>query len=180
MWRLATNHLSDTCVYRGKKIHFVGSIKAQVRNIYVRGQKVQSAYFSPRTKPIFRSESARYAIFIQMSREMWHFDTEGSGEVVFNKLINGFLPELFKRWRKINAHHLVNIVLFTRVVYERGSARIQSEKEDLGGLEGKSYKDFFRVVVSNMASTDWAVILHQLKKEFSVFLRDVLRSEERL
>ena len=173
MWRLATNQLSDMCVYRGKKIYFVDSIKAQVRNIYVRGQKVQSAYFSPRTKPIFRSESARYAIFIQMSREMWHFDAESSGEVVLNKLINGFLPELFKRWRKINAHHLVNIVLFTRVVYEQGGARIPTEKEDLG-LEGRSYKDFFRVVVSNMASTDWAVILHQLKKEFSVFLRDVL------
>ena len=174
MWRLATNDLSDTCVYRGKKILFVDSIKAQVRNIYVRGQKVQSAYFSSRTRPIFRSESARYAIFIQMSREMWHFDTEGSGEIVFNKLINGFLPELFKRWRKINAHHLVNIVLFTRVVYEQGGARIPTEKEELDYLEGKSYKDFFRVVVSNMASTDWTIILHQLKKEFSVFLRDVL------
>lgn len=176
MWRLATNDLSDSCVYKGKKIHFVGSIKAQVRHIYVRGQKVQAAYFSSRTKPIFRSESARYAIFIQMSREMWHFDTEGSGEIVFNKLINGFLPELFKRWRKINAHHLVNIVLFTRVVYEQGTARIPTEREDIDGLEGagKSYKDFFRVVVSNMASTDWTIILHQLKKEFSVFLRDVL------
>ncbi|KAF8421251.1 hypothetical protein EV426DRAFT_706882 [Tirmania nivea] len=174
MWRLATNELSDTCVYKGKKILFVGSLKVQVRHIYVRGQKVQSAYFSSRTKPIFRSESARYVMFIQMSREMWHFDTEGSGEVVFNKLINGFLPELFKRWRRINAHHLVNIVLFTRVVYEQGSARIPTEKENLDGLEGASYKDFFRVVVSNMASTDWTIILHQLKKEFSVFLRDVL------
>lgn len=174
MWRLATNELSDTCVYKGKRILFVGSLKCQVRHIYVRGQKVQSAYFSSRTKPIFRSESARYAIFIQMSREMWHFDTEGSGEVVFNKLINGFLPELFKRWRRINAHHLVNIVLFTRVVYEQGSVRIPTEKENLDGLEGVSYKDFFRVVVSNMASTDWTIILHQLKKEFSVFLRDVL------
>ena len=174
MWRLATNELSDTCVYKGKKILFVSSLKSQVRHIYVRGQKVQSAYFSSRTKSIFRSESARYAIFIQMSREMWHFDTEGSGEVVFNKLINGFLPELFKRWRRINAHHLVNIVLFTRVVYEQGSARVPAEKEDLDGLEGASYKDFFRVVVSNMASTDWTIILHQLKKEFSVFLRDVL------
>ncbi|KAF8459571.1 hypothetical protein BGX38DRAFT_1149639 [Terfezia claveryi] len=174
MWRLASIELSDTCVYKGKKIVFVGSLKCQVRHIYVRGQKVQSAYFSSRTKPIFRSESARYVMFIQMSREMWHFDTEGSGEVVFNKLINGFLPELFKRWRRINAHHLVNIVLFTRVVYEQGSARIPTEKEDLDGLEGVSYKDFFRVVVSNMASTDWTIILHQLKKEFSVFLRDVL------
>ncbi|KAF8469033.1 hypothetical protein BDZ91DRAFT_781958 [Kalaharituber pfeilii] len=176
MWRLASNELCDTCVYKGKKILFVGSIKAQVRSIYVRGQKVQAAYFSSRTRPIFRSESSRYAIFIQMSREMWHFDTEGSGEVVFNKLINGFLPELFKRWRKINAHHLVNIVLFTRVVYDQGSiVGIPSEKE-LDGVcrDGTSYKDFFRVVVSNMASTDWTIILHQLKKEFSVFLRDVL------
>ncbi|KAI5785575.1 hypothetical protein DFH27DRAFT_505338 [Peziza echinospora] len=177
MWRMATNNLCDTCVYRGKKLLFVGTIKAQIRQIYVRGKKVQSAYFSSRTRPIFRSESSRYAIFIQMSREMWHFDTEGSGEIVFNKLINGFLPELFKRWRKINAHHLVSIVLFTRVIYDEGTfvgVMNESELSNTLAKPGASYKDFFRVVVSSMASTDWAVILHQLKKEFSVFLRDVL------
>jgi len=131
---------------------------------------------------------------------MWHFDTDDGGdgdqgegggggvggEIVFNKLINGFLPELFKRWKRINAHHLVSIVLFTRVVYEHGEPvgilnRNGKESEEFlgtpGGInvgEGRRYRDFYRVVVSSMASSDWTIILHRLKKEFSVFLRDVL------
>jgi hypothetical protein len=67
-----------------------------------------------------------------MSHEMWHFDiydggnadensdngmTEGTsgvgGEVMFNKLINGFLLELFKCFQWLNANHLVSIILFT-------------------------------------------------------------------
>lgn len=136
---------------------------------------------------------------------MWHFDTydggdvedNGSdpyaggtggvgGEIMFNKLINGFLPELFKRWRRINANHLVSIVLFTRVVYEHGEpvgvvCGDSGESEEFlgtpGGIElgeGRRYRDFFRVVISNMGNADWTVILHQLKKEFATFLRDVL------
>jgi hypothetical protein len=191
----------------------MGSIRATVGNIWVRGEKVRSAYFSPRTVPIFRSESSRYVIFIQMSREMWQFDTydggdpDGDGdpadenadplaggtggvggEIMFNKLINGFLPELFKRWRRIDAHHLVSIVLFTRIVYEHGEPvgvvcpeeKGKEEEEFLGtpgGIElgeGRRYRDFFRVVVSNISSAEWTVILHQLKREFAIFLRDVM------
>lgn len=131
---------------------------------------------------------------------MWHFDTDDGGEgdqgegggggvggeIVFNKLTNGFLPELFKRWKRINAHHLVSIVLFTRVVYEHGEPagvlnENGKESEEFlgtpGGInigEGRRYRDFYRVVVSSMASADWTIILHRLKKEFSVFLRDIL------
>ncbi|CAZ85276.1 unnamed protein product [Tuber melanosporum] len=202
MWRMATTLLTDTCPYNSQKLLFISSIRGSVGNIWVRGRKVQSAYFSPRTVPIFRSESARYVLFIQMSREMWHFDTDDGGdgdqgegggggvggEIVFNKLINGFLPELFKRWKRINAHHLVSIVLFTRVVYEHGEPvgilnRDGKESEEFlgtpGGIsigEGRRYRDFYRVVVSSMASSDWTIILHRLKKEFSVFLRDILLS----
>jgi len=205
IWRLTTSLLSNTCPYKSQKLLFINSIRATVGNVWVRGEKVRSAYFSPRTVPIFRSESSRYAIFIQMSREMWHFDTydgcDGDepnddplaggtggvgGEIMFNKLINGFLPELFKRWRRIDAHHLVSIVLFTRIVYEHGEpvgVVCLDEKSDdeflgtPGGIEtgeGRRYRDFFRVVISNMGSADWTVILHRLKREFATFLRDVL------
>lgn len=134
---------------------------------------------------------------------MWHFDTDDGGEgdqggeqggsgggvggeIVFNKLVNGFLPELFKRWKRINAHHLVSIVLFTRVVYEHGEPvgilnGSGKECEEFlgtpGGInigEGRRYRDFYRVVVSSMASADWTIILHRLKREFTVFLRDIL------
>ena len=179
MWRLAANELTDNCVYDARKINFIGSIKAQVTGVWIRGQRVDAAYFSSRTRPIFRSGSARYVLFIQMSKEMWHFETEGNGEILFNKMINGFLPELFKRWRRANAHHLVSIVLFTRIFYDKDSPQgIIHEGEELSSIvrEGKeyTYRDFFRVVVSNRASDDWTIILHQLKKEFFVFLKDVL------
>lgn len=80
MWRLAVGELGNKTVYKGQKILFMGTIKAQVSCVYVDGRKVQSAFFSTTTKPIFRSESARYVLFIQMSREMWDFDSEGSGD----------------------------------------------------------------------------------------------------
>ncbi|KAL7272365.1 vacuolar membrane-associated protein iml1 [Rhizina undulata] len=215
MWRLTISVLSDTCPFNSQKILFIHSIRATVGNIYVRGTKVQSAYFSSRTIPIYRSESARYVLFVQMSQEMWHFDTDDGGEgdavgdkykggkgdpdfacrgaggvggeIVFNKLINGFLPELFKRWRRINARHLVSIILFTRIVYEHGEPvgiinnnSANSSEEFLGtpgGInigEGRRYRDFFRVVVNSMASAEWPIILHRLKREFTLFLRDIL------
>ncbi|KAI5813013.1 hypothetical protein BZA77DRAFT_132962 [Pyronema omphalodes] len=205
IWRLTTALLSGTCPYKSQKLLFINSIRATVGNVWVRGDKVRSAYFSPRTVPIFRSESSRHVIFIQMSREMWHFDTYDGGdaddnsdngmtggtggvggEVMFNKLINGFLPELFKRFRRLNANHLVSIVLFTRIVYENGEpvGIVSTEGPDgeefmgtPGGIEvgeGRRYRDFFRVVISNMGSIDWTVILDKLKREFTIFLRDVL------
>lgn len=206
IWRMTTSLLAETCPYKSQKLLFINSIRATVGSVWVRGQKVRSAYFSHSTVPIFRSESAKYFIFIQMSREMWHFDTDDGGdgddesssdplvagtggvggEIMINKLINGFLPELFKRWRRIEAHHLVSLVLFTRIVYEHGEPvgvinSNDNEGEDFlgtpGGIEigeGRRYRDFFRVVVSNMGSVDWAIILYRLKREFAIFLRDVL------
>ncbi|KAK6533371.1 vacuolar membrane-associated protein iml1 [Orbilia ellipsospora] len=179
MWRLAANELAGHCIYSAKRINFVGSIKAQMHGIWIRGRKVQSAYFSSKTRPIFRSSSARFVLFVQMSKEMWHFENEGKGEILFNKMINGFLPELFKRWKRFNAHHLVSIVLFTRIVYD-GETKIGfmdagDEKTALTAFgQQVRHHDFFRVVVTHRESEDWTVILHQLKREFSVFLRDIL------
>ena len=115
MWRLALS-LTDTCVYPSKRILFAGAMRATVKSIYVRGKTASSGYVAKsKTRPIFRTESSRFIILIQMSKEMWEFEEDG--ELMFSKAIDGFLPELFDRWKLINAQHLVTIVLFTRVLY---------------------------------------------------------------
>ncbi|KAL1900319.1 vacuolar membrane-associated protein iml1 [Ceratocystis pirilliformis] len=180
MWRLAVDELTDTTVYRGQSILFMGTIKATVTSIFVGKEKVHSAFFTRNTRPVFRSESARYVLFIQMAREMWDFDAEGSGEIMFNKVVNGFLPALFKKWALLKAHHRVTIVLFARVEYNFGlSAQFVSGElgEYYTGIqpsgERRPYKDFYRVVVSEMASGEWTTILYELKKEFNYFRRDI-------
>jgi hypothetical protein len=176
MWRMAIAELSKRTVYRGQKVLYMGTIKATVKQIYIDGHSVHSGYFSPTTKPIFRSESARYVLFVQMSREMWDFDAEGAGEIMFNKVVSGFLPDLFKRWLKINAKHVVTIILFTRMQYD-GEASIDRPDDTTGqhdaGANAGNFRDYYRVVVSDMSSGDWIKILHQLKLEFRKFLREV-------
>lgn len=181
MWGLVVAKLANKTIYKNQRITFMGTIKVLIKTIFVQnGHKVQSAFFDASTKPIFRSESARYVLFIQMSKEMWDFDADGTGEIMFSKVINGFLPELFKRWGELGVKHLVSIVLFTRLEYERGlaagfvHAEMDASDNSLQSVVGNtSYKDYYRVVVSDMASSEWASILCQLKAEFKVFLRDV-------
>ncbi|PKY02982.1 hypothetical protein P168DRAFT_291163 [Aspergillus campestris IBT 28561] len=177
MWRLVMSELADKIIYKGQKIVFMGTIKATVKNIFVRGKKVLSGFFAPETIPVFRSESAKYVLFIQMSREMWDFDSEGTGDILFSRVINGFLPELFKRWANADARHLVTIVLFTRVEYDvlaLGSATLSAENlESMLAPNHAPTRDFYRVVVNDMASGHWTTILDELKKDFRTFLRDV-------
>ena len=181
MWGLVVAKLANKTIYKNQRITYMGTIKVLIKTIFVQnGQKVPSAFFDASTKPIFRSESARYVLFIQMSKEMWDFDADGTGEIMFSKVINGFLPELFKRWGELGVKHLVSIVLFTRLEYERGLAagfvhpETDVSNNSLQAVIGNtSHKDYYRVVVSDMASSQWASILSQLKAEFKVFLRDV-------
>ena len=186
MWGLVRSELAEKTVYKGQKILFLGTIKATVKTIYVRGRTLSSAYFCESTVPVFRSESARYVLFIQMSREMWDFDSEGSGEIMFSRVIDGFLPELFKKWVGLDARHLVSIVLFGRLEYDLNALaalqRLNSDVPD-GPLmdidEGANYRDFYRVVVTDMASGQWTTILNELKKDFRVFLRDITLHQPR-
>ncbi|KAK4651539.1 vacuolar membrane-associated protein iml1 [Podospora pseudocomata] len=181
MWRMAVGMLSERTVYKGQMILFMGTVKAQVTAVYVDGRQIHSAFFGRDTKPIFRSESARYVLFIQMSREMWDFDSDGSGEIMFNKVVNGFLPALFKKWAAMKLKHLVTIVLFARVEYDRGiSTELGNDAVQnlyYTGIQSsgnrRPYKDFYRVVVSEMGSGEWTKILHQLKREFNYFRKDI-------
>lgn len=180
MWRLVGQELAGKTVYAGQKISFLGSIKLTVKSIHIQGHKTPTAYFSGSTIPVFRSEAARYVLFIQMSSEMWDFDSEGNGEIMFNRVINGFLPELFKRWTELDVHHLVSIVLFGRLEYDRFDlARNKDRRLEMVAESGapnmtaRQYQDFYRVVVTDMASAQWTLILNEIKKDFRVFLRDI-------
>lgn len=181
MWRLTVGELTQRTVYKGQSILFMGTIKAQITAVFVDGQNVHAAFFVRDTRPIFRSESARYVLFIQMSREMWDFDSDSSGEIMFTKVVNGFLPAMFKRWALLKVKHLVSIVLFARVEYDTGLsnelASTASDSDYYTGIQPsgdhRPYKDFYRVVVSQMASGEWTKILYQLKRELNFFRRDI-------
>ncbi|CAK7228135.1 vacuolar membrane-associated protein iml1 [Sporothrix bragantina] len=181
MWRLAVSELSERTIYRGQMVLFMSTIKAQVTHVFVEGKRVQSAFFGKNTRPIFRSESARFVLFIQMAREMWDFDSDCSGEILFSKVVNGLLPTLFKKWAARKVKHLVTIVLFARVEYDTGLAVDLSEAsvqhDYYTGVQSsgnrRPYKDFYRVVVSEMSSGEWTRILYQLKREFNLFRRDI-------
>ncbi|KAI9090275.1 hypothetical protein DFS34DRAFT_585192 [Phlyctochytrium arcticum] len=189
MWRLKTL-LTGTCVYQGKKITSLG-IRAQIKDVVVGGRKVACAYITENTKTIFRSETAKYFLFVQMSREMWEFDEDG--ELYFEKCVHGFLPQLFARWKDLGANHVVSIVLFARIYYHNNQEdadmgkKLSLFEEDVVDADdsqsipilidghGRPYRDFYRVVVDWEIRSDWSHVLIPLKKEFISFQRDVLQ-----
>lgn len=180
MRRLASAELWKKAVYRGQELVFLSSVRVTVRSIYVNGQKVNSALFTSSTRPIFRSESARFVLYIQMSKEMWEFEPTCSGDIVAERVINRFLPELFKRWADLKAHHAVSIVLFTRMEVNFAAAHDRQMPEtgrDL--LRSVSYRDYYRVVVSAMPSSEAPTIIYQLKTEIRRFLKDASTIELR-
>lgn len=177
MWRLVNAELAGKCLRRGQKLNFMDSVKAAIKTVFVQGHEVSAGFFDSSTKPVFRSESARYVIFIQLSKEMWDFDSAGSGEIMFDKLVNGFLPDLFKRWQQQQVHHLVSIVLFSKVIYAShcyGESDPNSNLHDPEVDSSGQARDFYRVVASDMGSGEWTAILEQLKREFKVYQRDTL------
>jgi hypothetical protein len=171
MWRLK-NFVNQTTVFVGKKILFAGVIRARINEIYINGHLVDSAYIGQGTKVMFRSETAKFFIFIQMSKEMWDFDEDG--ELYQEKLLDGFLPDLFDQWRRVGTNHAVSIILFTRVIYTPGEAPIHDPTVVRNDQTGNYTKDFYRVVIDFDSRSDWNTVLVQLKKDFSNYVKDVL------
>ncbi|CAI2165990.1 19881_t:CDS:2 [Funneliformis geosporum] len=180
MWRLSKS-LYHTCVYIGKRIEFAGCIRAQVKKIFVKGVQSSCGYITENTKPIFRSESAKLFIFIQMSREMWEFDEDG--ELYYEKAIDGFFTELFQRWKDLGTNHVVSIVLFTRAFYEyedlTNDPELKNDKTLEQNLEGKWYKDFYKVIIDWETRADWSFALKLLKQELLQYQPNILLRERK-
>ncbi|XP_009079165.1 PREDICTED: DEP domain-containing protein 5 isoform X4 [Acanthisitta chloris] len=171
MWRLKKS-LVSTCAYVTQKVEFAG-IRAQAGELWVKSEKVTCGYISEDTRSliplqvVFRSTSAMVYIFIQMSCEMWDFDIYG--DLYFEKAVNGFLADLFTKWKEKNCSHEVTVVLFSRTFYEAKSidefpeTHRASIRQD---HEGRFYEDFYKVVVQNERREEWTSLLVTIKKLF--------------
>ncbi|PWZ00659.1 hypothetical protein BCV70DRAFT_174985, partial [Testicularia cyperi] len=170
MWRVFQN-LEDTCVYCGQKVTLAGSVRATIGRIFIKERKVTSGYVAASTKAIFRSESAKYNLFIQLSREMWEFDEDG--EIYYEKALQGFIPELLRRWRDIPTNHVLTVILFARVHYDEAELHMLEgpirQQED-----GRHYIDYYKVVVDLESNCDWEAVMIMLKEEFFRFQHDIL------
>ncbi|XP_016897704.1 GATOR complex protein DEPDC5 isoform X2 [Cynoglossus semilaevis] len=165
MWRLKKT-LVTTCVYVTQKVEFAG-IRAQAGELWVKGEKVTCGYISEDTRVVFRSTSAMVYIFIQMSCEMWDFDVYG--DLYFEKAVNGFLSDLFAKWKEKNCSHEVTVVLFSRTFYSAKS--IDEFPEILRGSirqdhDGCFYEDFYRVVAQNERRDEWTTLQVTIKELF--------------
>ncbi|KAM6156003.1 GATOR1 complex protein DEPDC5 isoform 9-T9 [Rhynchocyon petersi] len=165
MWRLKKS-LVSTCAYITQKVEFAG-IRAQAAELWVKNEKVMCGYISEDTRVVFRSTSAMVYIFIQMSCEMWDFDIYG--DLYFEKAVNGFLADLFTKWKEKNCSHEVTVVLFSRTFYDAKSTdefpevNRASIRQD---HKGRFYEDFYKVVVQNERREEWTSLLVTIKKLF--------------
>ncbi|XP_017098288.2 GATOR complex protein Iml1 isoform X1 [Drosophila bipectinata] len=180
MWRLKT-YLTDTCVYVNKKIDYNDmQIRCQVYEMWSQGERVASGVITEDTKIVFRSSTSMVYLFLQMSSEMWDFDIHG--DLYFEKAVNGFLTELFQKWKKLSCNHEVTIVLFSRTFYAAKSLdEFPEHMRDCLQLDykGRFYEDFYRVAIQNERCDDWCTVLGQLRKLFTSYQATVLRYHER-
>ncbi|KAL7732777.1 hypothetical protein ACLKA6_005917 [Drosophila palustris] len=180
MWRLKT-YLTNTCVYVNKKIDYNDmQIRCQVYEMWSQGERVASGVITDDTKIVFRSSTSMVYLFLQMSSEMWDFDIHG--DLYFEKAVNGFLTELFQKWKKLGCNHEVTIVLFSRTFYAAKSLdEFPAHMRDClqQDYKGRFYEDFYRVAIQNERNDDWCTVLAQLRKLFTSYQETVLRYHER-
>lgn len=179
MWRLK-EHLLNSCVYLNKKIEFCKIIRCQIYEMWAKGDRVACGVISANTKVVFRSNTSMVYLFIQMSSEMWDFDIHG--DLYFEKAVNGFLLDLFQRWKKLGCNHEVTIVLFSRTFYAAHSLdEFPVEMRDCLQLDykGRFYEDFYRVAIQNERCDDWSTVLGQLRRLFTSYQDMVLKYHEK-
>ncbi|KAJ2809314.1 vacuolar membrane-associated protein iml1 [Coemansia guatemalensis] len=169
MWRLWRN-LAQRVVHNNKPTNTEGLVRASVRRIYKNKREVACGFIDSSTQPIFRSESGRFIIFIQMTEEMWAYQEDG--HLCFEKAVNGFLAELFRRWNVKQLNHMVTIVMFSRWFYEE---RDNLLFQDLAYDEerGRYYRDYYKVIADMEVRADWTVFLPELLAEFNTYRRDI-------
>ena len=178
MWRLKSN-LVNECVFQDKKIDFC-LFRGEVFEMWLQGRRMSSGFIGPDTKVVYRSASSQVFLFLQMSSEMWDFDI--NGDLYFEKAINGFLTDLFEKWKIQKCSHDVTIVLFSRTFYD--SSDIKDFPESMRGClikdhySNRYYEDYYRVAVQNERYEDWSPILIRLRRLFNQYEKEVIQYHE--
>ncbi|CAH1800397.1 unnamed protein product [Owenia fusiformis] len=165
MWRLRCK-LVNSCVYLTKKLEFA-QMSAKVGEMWAKGEKVTCGVVTDDTRLAYRSLTAVYNLFIQMSLEMWDFDPYG--DLYFEKAVNGFLKDMFAKWQEKGCCHDVTIVMFSRTFYDAHSLDEFPEgmRECIQvDYQGRYYEDFCRVVIQNERFEDWTSTIIKLKELF--------------
>lgn len=83
--------------------------------MWSQGDRVACGVITEDTKIVFRSNTSMVYLFLQMSSEMWDFDVHG--DLYFEKAVNGFLADLFQKWKVCNYNLLLinnNFFLISR------------------------------------------------------------------
>ncbi|XP_041456037.1 GATOR complex protein DEPDC5-like isoform X1 [Lytechinus variegatus] len=172
MWRLK-NSLVKSCLHIQQKVEKCG-IRAQVQDLWSRGGTVACGVVTRDTRLAFRSATAMVYLFIQMSSEMWDFDT--CGDLYMEKAVNGFLIELFTRWKEKNSNHELSIVLFSRTYFEADSFdKFPAEMRPRLHVHenGRFYEDYYRVFAQNERRDDWLQVLAPLKATMLRYAKDI-------
>jgi hypothetical protein len=164
MWRFRLA-MRNQCVFVGGRVTQCG-IRADVSELRRHGEPVLSGVVVESTNFVFRSRLAMITVCVQMSREMWQFDSDGA---LFSEKAVAFLRDLFHRWQDANVTHCVTLVLFSRTYYPRltgsdhaaGDAALQRDERT-----GVYYRDFYRSVAyeEHAAATD--DLLLRVKRAF--------------
>lgn len=148
--------------------------------MWSQGDRVACGVITDDTKIVFRSSTSLVYLFIQMSSEMWDFDIHG--DLYYEKAINGFLSDLFLKWKKLGCNHEVTIVLFSRTYYiAKNLDEFPIHMRDCLQMDykGRYYEDFYRVAIQNERNDDWSTILVQLRKLFTSYQHIVLHYHDR-
>lgn len=64
---------------------------------------------------MFRSVTAMIYLFIQISSEMWEFDT--NGDLYFEKAVDGFLSDLVAKWKVREINLILKFIIMFHVLY---------------------------------------------------------------
>ncbi|WVQ79131.1 hypothetical protein IAT38_001226 [Cryptococcus sp. DSM 104549] len=183
MWRLGMS-LEGTTLHVGEKVSLAGgAVRAEV-NFVIRNdkgkdkpRKFSSGIVTAKTKTIFRSKSAQVYLFIQLCQETWQFDEDGERYV--EKVVHGYLPELFARWAEKGTSHVVTIIFFSRIFYSDTDVETLRSHDMLEALNkdysGRWYKDFFKVAIDLERRNDWTLALPEIKKQLEKSEDEILR-----
>lgn len=145
MFRLSLSLVSSV-LFLNQRVTLPGSsARVRIGRLYNQhGRVVRSAIVDAETKIVFRSESARCFVFVEVAAEMWHFEEDGN---LLREKCELFLGELFMQFyeRTPPTSHTVSIILYGRVVYD-DNGEGEEERAPLSQAEdGSLYRDFYKV-----------------------------------
>ncbi|KAL4491309.1 hypothetical protein ABPG72_021695 [Tetrahymena utriculariae] len=180
-------YLDNMVVYTNKIINYNG-MRLLCMNMMKDNKIVYSGFITSQTKKIYRSQSSRYSVLIEINKEIFEFD--GYGEIYWEKVYK-FLRVFFSRCQYFNANHNLDIILYGRLFYPQFSSLEQAYKElidlkpkDSGVINGfqdsqtcfqmnnerQVFQDVYRKTVLKLGQKNIEKNLSQIWHAFNEFL----------